>query len=140
LTQNQLIDLFESDHVKALMERAEEHGGQLEAPELEAFVLEHDLGEEDAELLQRELEAHNIEITQPDADSDKEDEAPQKQYEAGPVSGAADSLQLFLADVGRHKLLTAAEEVALAKRIERGDPVAKRVMIESNLRLVVSIA
>jgi RNA polymerase primary sigma factor len=58
----------------------------------------------------------------------------------GPVSGAADSLQLFLADVGRHKLLTRREEVALAKRIERGDPVAKRVMIESNLRLVVSIA
>ena len=139
MTQNQLIELFESEHVKALIERAEEHGGQLEAPELEAFVLEHDIGEEDAELLQRELEAHNIEITQPDVDSEKE-EAAEKQYEAGPVSGAADSLQLFLADVGRHKLLTAAEEVALAKRIERGDPVAKRVMIESNLRLVVSIA
>ena len=139
MTQNQLIELFESEHVKALMERAEEHGGQLEAPELEAFVLEHDIGEEDAELLQRELEAHNIEITQPDLDAEKE-EAAEKQYEAGPVSGAADSLQLFLADVGRHKLLTAAEEVALAKRIERGDPVAKRVMIESNLRLVVSIA
>ena len=50
------------------------------------------------------------------------------------------SLQLFLADVGRHKLLNAAQEVQLAKRIERGDPVAKRHMIESNLRLVVSIA
>ena len=42
--------------------------------------------------------------------------------------------------MGRHKLLTAADEVTLAKRIERGDPVAKRRMIESNLRLVVSIA
>jgi RNA polymerase primary sigma factor len=51
-----------------------------------------------------------------------------------------DVLQLFLADVGRHKLLTAADEVALAKRIERGDPIAKQRMIESNLRLVVSIA
>jgi hypothetical protein len=80
------------------MERAEEPGGQHEAPELEAFVLDHDNGEEDAELLQRELEAHNIEITQPDADAEKE-EAAEKQYEAGPVSGAADSLQLFLADV-----------------------------------------
>ena len=38
------------------------------------------------------------------------------------LSGSADSLQLFLADVGRHKLLTAADEVTLAKRIERGDP------------------
>ena len=58
---------------------------------------------------------------------------------AGP-SGAGDSLQLFLADVGRHKLLTAHEEVVLAKAIERGDERAKRRMIESNLRLVVSIA
>jgi RNA polymerase primary sigma factor len=54
--------------------------------------------------------------------------------------GLPDSLQLFLADVGRHKLLTAAEEVRLAKAIERGDLTAKRRMIESNLRLVVSIA
>ena len=55
MTQNQLIDLFESEHVKALIERAEEHGGQLEAPELEAFVLEHDIGEEDAELLKSDI-------------------------------------------------------------------------------------
>jgi RNA polymerase primary sigma factor len=51
-----------------------------------------------------------------------------------------DSLQLFLGEAGRHKLLTAAEEVALAKRVERGDPTARRRMVESNLRLVVSIA
>ena len=73
MTQNQLIELFESEHVKALIERAEEHGGQLEAPELEAFVLEHDLGDEDVELLPRELEAHDIEIAQPDADAEKEE-------------------------------------------------------------------
>jgi RNA polymerase primary sigma factor len=51
-----------------------------------------------------------------------------------------DSLQLFLAEAGRHKLLTAAQEVVLAKRIERGDLTAKRQMVESNLRLVVAIA
>jgi RNA polymerase primary sigma factor len=51
-----------------------------------------------------------------------------------------DSLQLFLEQAGRHSLLTAPQEVALAKRIERGDLVAKRRMVESNLRLVVSIA
>jgi RNA polymerase primary sigma factor len=56
-------------------------------------------------------------------------------------SGAGlDSLELFLPEIGRHPLLTAAEEVALAKRIEQGDLAAKRRMIESNLRLVVSIA
>jgi RNA polymerase primary sigma factor len=140
LTQNQLIELLESEHLKALIERAEEHGGHLEVAEIEAFAIEHDLAEDEAELLQRELEAHGVEIAHPDAAAAKEGTTGKPQYEAGAVSGAADSLQLFLADVGRHKLLTAAEEVALAKRIERGDPVAKRTMIESNLRLVVSIA
>jgi RNA polymerase primary sigma factor len=51
-----------------------------------------------------------------------------------------DSLGLFLAEISRRKLLSAAEEIALAKRIERGDEGAKREMIEANLRLVVSIA
>jgi RNA polymerase primary sigma factor len=140
LTQNQLIELLESDHLKALIERGEEQGGNLVTADIEAFVLEHDLGEDDAELLQRELEAHGIEIAQPEGSEPAGKETEKPQYEAGAVSGAADSLQLFLADVGRHKLLTASEEVSLAKRIERGDPVAKRTMIESNLRLVVSIA
>jgi RNA polymerase primary sigma factor len=140
LTQNQLIELLESEHVKGLIERGEENGGNLASTDIEAFVLEHDLGEDDAELLQRELEAHGIEIAHPEGAEAAEKETEKPQYEAGAVSGAADSLQLFLADVGRHKLLTASEEVSLAKRIERGDPVAKRTMIESNLRLVVSIA
>src|SRR5439155_722454 len=53
---------------------------------------------------------------------------------------SADSLQLFLKDIGKVELLTAAEEVELAKRIERGDHRAKQEMVEANLRLVVSIA
>ena len=56
------------------------------------------------------------------------------------VSFTTDSLQLFLNDAGRYPLLTAAEEVELAKRVERGDMEAKNRMINSNLRLVVSIA
>ncbi len=51
-----------------------------------------------------------------------------------------DSLDLFLRDAGRHPLLTAAQEVKLTKLIERGDAGAKQTMVESNLRLVVSIA
>jgi RNA polymerase primary sigma factor len=54
--------------------------------------------------------------------------------------GAADALELFLDEVSRFELLSAAEEIELAKRIERGDQGAKDRMINSNLRLVVSIA
>jgi RNA polymerase primary sigma factor len=53
---------------------------------------------------------------------------------------STDALQLFLKDIGKVPLLTAAQEVELAKWIERGDETAKRRMVESNLRLVVSIA
>ena len=149
LTQNQLTELFESDQIKALIERSEERGW-VEPTELEAFVLEHELNDEEAEQITRELETIGLEVGQPQADADakkqladaerKKEEAEAAVWAAESLSGAADSLQLFLADVGRHKLLTAADEVTLAKRIERGDPVAKRRMIESNLRLVVSIA
>jgi len=57
-----------------------------------------------------------------------------------PDVAATDALQQFLTEVGRYPLLTAAEEVELAKRVERGDAQAKERMITSNLRLVVSIA
>ena len=56
------------------------------------------------------------------------------------VEPSLDSLRLYLRSIGRTPLLTAAEEVSLAKRIERGDMDAKRHMTEANLRLVVSIA
>jgi RNA polymerase primary sigma factor len=140
LTQNQLHELLDSDQAKALVEGAEERG-HLEAAELEAFALEHDLNEAEVEELTRELERIGLDVRQAEAkekDAEKEEKAVKPETHV--LSGSADSLQLFLADVGRHKLLTAAEEVTLAKAIERGDPVAKRRMIESNLRLVVSIA
>jgi RNA polymerase primary sigma factor len=56
------------------------------------------------------------------------------------VEPSLDSLRLYLRSIGRVDLLTAAQEVELAKRIERGDMIAKRQMVEANLRLVVSIA
>ena len=54
--------------------------------------------------------------------------------------GATDALTLFMNRAGRYPLLTAADEVSLAKRVERGDTAAKERMINSNLRLVISIA
>ncbi len=123
----------------------------MEPAEIEAFAAEVELNEDEVEELTRELERIGLEVGPPAAGAEprpaakdaKEKPAEPAEAEQAPApvaSGAADSLQLFLADVGRHKLLTAAEEVMLAKQIERGDPTAKRRMIESNLRLVVSIA
>ncbi len=64
-----------------------------------------------------------------------------KQAEADlSVDPSLDSLRLYLRSIGRVPLLNAAEEVSLAKRIERGDMSAKQHMVEANLRLVVSIA
>jgi len=68
------------------------------------------------------------------------EEAPEEVEEPGAAEYSADSLQLFLKDVGKVDLLTAAQEVELAKRIESGDHSAKQEMVEANLRLVVSIA
>jgi RNA polymerase primary sigma factor len=60
--------------------------------------------------------------------------------ESAAADSGLDSLRLYLRSIGRVPLLSAAEEVALAKRIERGDVIAKQHMVEANLRLVVSIA
>jgi RNA polymerase primary sigma factor len=141
LTQHQLQELLESEQARPFIEQGEERG-HIEPVELEAFAVEHDLGEEEIEQLTRELEAIGLEVREARAESEKAAQAVAERVQPDPdaIVGSADSLQLFLADVGRHKLLTAADEVALAKRIERGDLTAKRHMIESNLRLVVSIA
>src|ERR1700749_3101221 len=66
--------------------------------------------------------------------------AQKKEELALTVEPSLDSLRLYLRSIGRVDLLTAAQEVELAKRIERGDMLAKRQMVEANLRLVVSIA
>jgi RNA polymerase primary sigma factor len=69
-----------------------------------------------------------------------EAEQPEIEVEAVETEITTDALQLFLKDIGKVPLLTAAQEVELAKRIERGDHGAKQAMVEANLRLVVSIA
>src|SRR5436305_5702920 len=135
-------ELLEAEHARTFGGGAEERR-IVEAAEIEAFALEHDLGEEDAEQFQRELEAIGLEIRQPaEENGAKADKAGEKAAEPQPhvLVGSADSLQLFLADIGRHKLLTAAEEVRRAKPIERGAVTAKRRLIESNLRSVGWIA
>jgi RNA polymerase primary sigma factor len=129
-----LHELLEHEQVRTLLDLAEERG-YVDPAELEALALELELSDEELAEFAHELEAIGLEIGVP-----AREEVDDTPLAVDPIPGAGDSLQLFLADVGRHRLLTASEEVMLAKRIERNDPVAKRRMIESNLRLVVSIA
>ena len=70
MTQSQLNELIESDQVKALVERSEERGF-IEPIELEAFVLEHDLNDEETEQLTRELETLGLEVGQAQAGAAK---------------------------------------------------------------------
>ena len=120
---------------------------------LEAAILEFDLEDEEIAELRADLESRGVEITTtavgPDdletqaSEAEVEDEnlaEPALDLSPGSEPGVADSLALFMNELGRYELLTAPEEVALAKRIERGDAQAKERMINSNLRLVVSIA
>jgi RNA polymerase primary sigma factor len=139
--QNPVNELLETIQGRTLVEGAEERGF-IEPAELEALQIELDLSDEDIADLTHELEAAGLEVGPPAEEREEEvkETATATAAVADAVTGAGDSLQLFLADVGRHKLLTASEEVMLAKQIEKGDLLAKRRMIESNLRLVVSIA
>jgi RNA polymerase primary sigma factor len=133
---------MQHEFITKFIEDIEERGTVTQA-EIEALVLEHDLDEAELAELVHELDVRAIERIEPEDETATETEAAAKTREldltAAP-SGTTDSLQLFLNEIGRHELLTAAEEVALAKRVERGDLVAKERMINSNLRLVVSVA
>jgi RNA polymerase primary sigma factor len=122
--------------IAAFLQRCEEEG----CAELSAFqVLAEELELDDDEQgeLYAELERRGIEMRDDCGRASPEEAG----FENGELALATtDALQLFLNEVGRHRLLTAAEEVELAKRIEAGDREAKQRMVESNLRLVVSIA
>jgi RNA polymerase primary sigma factor len=114
----------------AIFVQSAQERGVVRAEELEALQAEHELDDETINGLHAALAEADVEIEEDEPDLDLT-------VSSGP---ATDSLQLFLNDIGRYPLLTAAEEVALAKRIERGDQAAKERMVNSNLRLVVSIA
>jgi RNA polymerase primary sigma factor len=105
--------------------------------DVESLAETLELGEDDVGALQDELARRSIDVSDDCVRGDVEYAA----YSNGELATATtDSLQLFLNEIGRYPLLTAEEEVELAKRIERGDLEAKERMINSNLRLVVSIA
>jgi RNA polymerase primary sigma factor len=111
--------------------------GCLQLSEVERLAGDAGLSDEEVEALFEEIDARGIAIR----DDCGQERPPGPRYENGELAATTvDSLQLFLNEIARYPLLTAKEEVELAKRIERGDVEAKHRMINSNLRLVVSIA
>jgi RNA polymerase primary sigma factor len=127
-------DVLETDEAKALLENGRE-SGSLSTEEISTALGELELDAAQIDEFYGALEELQIEVVDANAE---EPEREEPVAEAREVS--TDSLQLFLKDIGKVDLLTAAQEVELAKRIERGEHRAKQEMVEANLRLVVSIA
>ena len=125
-------ELLNYDDLKQLIEEAE-HAGSVALAELTDLIEAHGLDPIEVDALHRELEQRGIEVL---------DRAPEPPSQPLTLSNetTTDALHLFMREAGRHPLLTAAQEVALAKKVERGEMEAKQRMIQSNLRLVVSIA
>jgi RNA polymerase primary sigma factor len=132
-TRKRVEDLLDTDEARGLFETGRENGS-LTAEEIALAFDDLELEAGQLDELYQALEEQHIEIVS------STDDADDAEAEEHAIEASTDALQLFLKDIGRVDLLTAAQEVELAKRIERGDHRAKQEMIEANLRLVVSIA
>jgi RNA polymerase primary sigma factor len=133
VTQIDIEHILLIEEIRQLLEQSEQVGS-VSVSDLAEMAETYELTELEQDALLRELDRRSIDIVEA---------APHSEAVVAltsPVETTTDALQLFLREAGRHQLLTAAQEVELAKLIERGDPAAKQRMIQSNLRLVVSIA
>jgi RNA polymerase primary sigma factor len=138
---------LEVEEVRRLVAEGKERG-YLTFEEITATFEEVELTKEQILELHAHLQENGVEIVASDdrppglieIAGDGAQPAPRKPQIDLTVEPSLDSLRLYLRSIGRVELLTADQEVFLAKRIERGDMVAKQQMIEANLRLVVSIA
>ena len=130
-------DVLELEEARSLLEAAQA-AGRVSAEEIALSLDELELEPAQIEDVYRALEELQVEVVEAQATAPDPKEEVRIDQSVREVS--TDALQLFLKDIGKVELLTAAEEVELAKRIERGDHRAKQAMVEANLRLVVSIA
>jgi RNA polymerase primary sigma factor len=132
----EIESILQHEDVATLLDATAESG--VRQTELNELIETHDFDVLEVDLLYREIETRGIEVID---DTRVVEERPKEPPPPPPVvESTTDALQLFLREAGRHALLTAPQEVELAKKIERGDMNAKQHMIQSNLRLVVSIA
>ena len=127
---SQGFDVLATTEAKALLDSGRQ-AGKLLAEDVATALDELDLDAAQIDEFYTALDEAQIEVVE-------REEEEVEVAEAREVS--TDTLQLFLKDIGKVPLLTAAQEVELAKRIERGEHAAKQAMVEANLRLVVSIA
>jgi RNA polymerase primary sigma factor len=136
--------LLLSEDLRQLVDGSEERGSVLQS-DLNEVLEPLSLDPLEIDAVFRELETRQIEVVNDLGEDGERKAQPLPAPEPAPPPTVSwetttDALQLFLREAGRHPLLTAAQEVELAKKIEAGDMPAKQRMIQSNLRLVVSIA
>jgi RNA polymerase primary sigma factor len=125
-----LSTIHDNPEIEAFLTEIDD-GASIDTADVDALAHAAELDDDEIVALRAELEHRGVEIVE-------RDDAPSV-YERG-APEVSDALGLFLDRASRYRLLTASEEVALAKRIERGDRASKERMINANLRLVVSVA
>ncbi len=139
------------EQLKELVSYANANKGVIDSDKVNDFFKELNLNVSQIDQIYEYLEAHNIVVLnlsddEPDEDAllemDEEDEIALESEDLSAVASAMadDPVKQYLKEIGNYPLLTLAEEIELAKKIEKGDEIAKRMLAESNLRLVVSIA
>jgi RNA polymerase primary sigma factor len=123
--------------IEALLERGEEMGC-LNLSEVDDLAKRLEFDDDELDVLHERIDSRGIDLTD---DCGRTDAVTRVEFKPEELAtSTTDALQLFLNEIRRYPLLTAEEEIELAKRIEKGDMAAKERMINSNLRLVVSIA
>ena len=131
-----------------LLEMAKKKKNMLEYQEISEYFKDMNLGAEQFEEILEFMEAHNIDVLRISDDDDEdillddEDEVEVEQIDLSVPDGVSieDPVRMYLKEIGKVPLLSAEEEIELAKRMELGDMEAKKRLAEANLRLVVSIA
>lgn len=131
-----------------LLEMAKKKKNMLEYQEISEYFKDMNLGAEQFEEILEFMEAHNIDVLRISDDDDEdilldeEDEVEVEQIDLSVPDGVSieDPVRMYLKEIGKVPLLSAEEEIELAKRMELGDMGAKKRLAEANLRLVVSIA
>ena len=131
-----------------LLEMAKKKKNMLEYQEIGDYFKDMNLGAEQFEEILEFMEAHNIDVLRISDDDDEDilldddDEVEVEQIDLSVPDGVSieDPVRMYLKEIGKVPLLSAEEEIELAKRMELGDMEAKKRLAEANLRLVVSIA